>query len=163
MTNNVSQCDISQNEKPKVKEHIITIDNTIERTTKPTFDEIKYIHSNFKKLTIDSVEDLNFCVVKRGYTWSPAMFKNDNRNNRNWLSQSIFVLDFDDGMTPKEVLKRLKSYDIKPNLLYSTFSDSKELRKFRLILFLDKTSTGSLLQTISPINFFEPSLNVIWV
>ena len=139
MTNNVPKCDITHIKK--VKEHTITIDNTIERTTKPTFDEIKYIHSNFKKLTIDSVEDLNFCVVERGYTWSPAMFKNDKRNNRNWLNQSIFVLDFDDGMTPKEVLKRLKSYDIKPNLLYSTFSDSKELRKFRLILFLDKTIT----------------------
>ena len=120
--------------------HFITVDDSIKRTSKPTTRrEISLIQQNLKtRKFINNIDELSHNIVENGYTWSPAIYAENYRNNKNWIQQSLFVLDFDDGITPEEVIKRLTEYNIKPNLLYATFSDSIELRKFRLILYIDK-------------------------
>jgi len=122
--------------------HKITIDNTVIRTSKPHSSEMGRINNNIKTVVeISNQKQLSDLLVEKGYTWSPAIFSPNKRNNKNWLQQSMFVLDFDDGITPEEILERCKRNGLHANLIHSTFSDSKELRKFRLILFLDEVIT----------------------
>jgi hypothetical protein len=75
------------------------------------------------------------------HTWSGGLF-NGLRSNSTWVKQSVFALDFDDGeITIDEVFTRLKEFGIVPQIWYSTFSDSPELRKFRVVIFLDTPIT----------------------
>ena len=61
---------------------------------------------------------------------------------RHGTKQSVFALDFDNGeITIDEVYSRLKELGIVPQLWYTTFSDSPELRKFRVVIFLDTPVT----------------------
>ena len=50
-----------------------------------------------------------------------------------WRSQKIFALDFDDNSNHDEIINRLISCGIRPCFGYTTFSDSPEWHKFRLI------------------------------
>lgn len=76
--------------------------------------------------------------LSTGQTFCPAVFKNNKRENKSFLSQQIFGLDFDSGIEPQVVIDKLKSYSINVNLFYSTFSNTKDTPKFRLcILFVD--------------------------
>jgi len=76
-----------------------------------------------------------------GYTWSGAIF-NSTRSNATWTSQQVFALDFDKGtITPDEVTNTLNQFGFKPQLYYSTFSDSPVLRKFRMVFFLESPIT----------------------
>jgi len=85
-----------------------------------------------------SIDPLSFAeLMMQGRTFSPAKYKG-LRNNDNWIGQSVFCLDFDSGIQPDEVIERLKENGIDPNVVYSSFSDSPELRKFRVVLFLDR-------------------------
>ena len=75
------------------------------------------------------------------YTWSGGKF-NGTRSNDTWIEQQVFGLDFDDGtITPEEVIERLNEIGIKPQIWYSTFSDSDKKRKFRVVIFLDEPVT----------------------
>ncbi len=51
------------------------------------------------------------------------------------------ALDFDGGLSPDLAIERMQSYNITPNAWYPTFSDTPEIRKFRLIFFLDTLIT----------------------
>jgi len=63
---------------------------------------------------------------------------NGSRKNDNWESQQVFALDFDSGLEPTEAYNKLKDLGITPQIIYTSFSDSKELRKFRVVFVLDK-------------------------
>lgn len=78
-----------------------------------------------------------------GKTWCPAIFKDNKRKNDQWLEQQIFALDFDNCTTPEEAIETLGTYGITPNMVYGSFSDSAELRKFRLIFLLDTVISNS--------------------
>jgi len=122
----------------------ITTDNTVVRTSKPIKSEIGKINNNLKhRINITSATQLNDLLVNNGFSWSPAIFKDNKRKNANWLEQSIYVLDFDDGITPETVIERCKRNGIIPNLLYTTFSDSPSKRKFRAVFFLDEIINDS--------------------
>jgi hypothetical protein len=75
--------------------------------------------------------------IKNGFCFTPAVFKGD-RNNANWISQQLFALDFDSGFTPEEAFERLEEYNLTPQIAYTTFSDSPEKRKFRILIAIDK-------------------------
>jgi hypothetical protein len=76
-------------------------------------------------------------MMSAGMTFSPALFKNNQRKNANWQEQSVFALDFDSGVTPEEIVSRFNKHSIDPNVVYLSFSDTPEHRKFRVVLFLD--------------------------
>ncbi len=119
------------------KKYRITVDKTTQ-VTKPNKKEIKEIH----KRLIDAEETtipefMEF--IANGYTWSGGVF-DGNLKNVNWGSQSIFGLDFDNNrtiITPEVVISRFKEFNIVPQVLYETFSSSKDLMKFRVVLFID--------------------------
>lgn len=59
-------------------------------------------------------------------------------NKENWLKSTIIGLDFDRGeMSVDNVYEKFKEFGITPNLHYDTFSTTKKLHKFRVVLFLD--------------------------
>ena len=119
------------------KKYRITVDKTTQ-LKKPIKKEIKKIHQrliNAEEITIP--EFIEF--MDKGYTWSGGVF-DGKLKNVNWGSQSIFGLDFDNNktiITLEEVISRFKEFNIVPQVLYETFSSSKDLMKFRVVLFID--------------------------
>ena len=70
--------------------------------------------------------------------WSGGIF-DGVVNNKNWIQQSIIGLDFDSGkQTIEEVYNIFETIGIIPNLYYHTFSSTKDLPRFRIVLFFDK-------------------------
>ena len=80
-------------------------------------------------------------VLPDGIGFSPCEYNDNYRNNDNWLSSSLIVLDFDSGIEPSAVSEMLLSFNITPNVIYSSFSDSPEKRKFRVIIAFDEVYT----------------------
>lgn len=92
--------------------------------------------THFTGLTITEFSE--YVSPPYSYTWSGAKF-NGFRSNNNWVEQCVFGLDFDDGdITPEETIERLNQIGIYPQVWYSTFSDSPQKRKFRVVIFLDE-------------------------
>ena len=95
--------------------------------------EIKKSISIVKELTIEEVAD---AVLK--YSFTPSVLIGGHKNE-NWVSQQMFALDFDNGLDPLDFIKRLKDIQMDlPNILYSSFSDQPDKRKFRAIWVLDE-------------------------
>jgi len=124
----------------------ITIDVTRTYTSKPPKSAMGSINNNLNTvMTIETSQDLAklVCDAKGARTWSPSVF-NGSRSNANWKGASIVALDFDGGVTPDEVLSMLSSKGVEAGLVYATFSDSPELRKFRVVMFLDREVTDMI-------------------
>ena len=85
---------------------------------------------NSTKLTIE--EFAREITYPNGKSYCPAIF-NGSRSNENWISQQIFALDFDGGITFNEVRDQLKEYDLDCTFAYNTFSNTPELPKFRVV------------------------------
>lgn len=116
-----------------VMQHKILLDS-INYQSKPDGSEIKKINNRIINcLTeIDIIEFSEQVTQPHSRTWIPACLKG-SRKNDSWKSQSIFALDFDDGIIFEQVLERLKEYNLNCTFAYSTFSDSIEQPKFRVI------------------------------
>ena len=105
-------------------------------SSKPT--DYPFIQKNLKTDREVSIKEFSELVTQPyGYTFTPCKLKG-LRSSKNWESSSIIGLDFDNGMNPDEAIAKVKSFGLRPNVVYSTFSDTPEKRKFRIILFLDK-------------------------
>lgn len=119
------------------KKYQFTID-TYSQQTKPIKDEFCNITNRMNTVTGLTINEFSkYVSAPHSYSWTGSIF-NGRVNNNNWVSQSIFALDFDDGsITVEEVYNVFKTYNIVPQLWYSTFSDSPSLRRFRIVLFLD--------------------------
>ncbi|MEM9220756.1 MAG: hypothetical protein AAGD25_41365 [Cyanobacteria bacterium P01_F01_bin.150] len=88
-----------------------------------------------------TVQELSEKVVQPyGFTWVASHFEG-KRKNSNWKSQSVFALDFDNGITFEAVSDRLKDYGLSCCFAYNTFSDSPELAKFRVVFQLGEVIT----------------------
>jgi hypothetical protein len=110
--------------------------DTVKYTSKPEQKEIGLINNRLNKnecLTEISIEELAKEVTcPNGKSWCPALFKG-NRNNDNWQSQQIFALDFDKGCLFDVILERFRKYGLDCTFAYSTFSDSLEFPKYRIV------------------------------
>jgi PHP family Zn ribbon phosphoesterase len=94
-----------------------------------------------KKRCLTINEFAGYVTQPYGYTWSGGMF-NGTRSNSAWTSQQVFALDFDKGtITPEEVIDTIDQFGFKPQLYYSTFSDSPAFPKFRVVFFLESPIT----------------------
>jgi len=115
----------------------LTIDPKTQRT-KPSDKEFGGITNRMNMVTGLTINELaTFVSEPYSYTWTGSLFTG-NVNNENWVSQSIFALDFDNGsITIERVYEIFHTYNIAPQLWYNTLSDSESLRKFRVVLFLD--------------------------
>lgn len=127
-------------------------------TSKPSTKQAKVAESNNTCTTLSNVCPYLFAelVVGQGRSFCPALFKGGKRLNDNWLQQDVFMLDFDDNTDYNLVVERFEQYGINPNVLYTTFSDTPEHRKFRVVLFLNKTIKD-------PLKAKELILSLLWV
>jgi hypothetical protein len=95
-----------------------------------------------KQVSVSIEEFAELVAQPYGIVYLPSIF-NGSRKNANWISQSLFCLDFDDDtITIEGVIERFETHGIIPNMYYTTFSDTPEKRKFRFCLFLDQTVTN---------------------
>jgi len=147
--------------------YTITIDPT-PRNQKPDNKEVKSITRNLNLVTGITINEFTELVsLPNSFTWSGGIFVG-TRSNINWKNQSVFALDFDKGtLSIQEIVIRIQQFDIQPQIWYTSFSDSPELRKFRIVFFLDspvddpqlyKLITGSLKKLYPEAdNCFDPA------
>lgn len=101
---------------------------------KPVGQEIGAIQNRLAKTTI-SLRELadnmaNGCTFKCAYM--------NGTKNTDFVSQQLYGLDFDHGITIKEGLHKCETLCIMPVFGYTTFSHSPENHRFRLIFCNDK-------------------------
>jgi len=116
-----------------------------QQKTKPVGKKaLSQIYDGFKT-DMPTVEQLLYYVTSpNSFTWIPAVF-NRRAKMDNWIKQSAFALDFDSGITPEEVMEKLREFDITPNIVYATFRDTIEHRRFRVVLLLEQPITDKQL------------------
>ena len=120
----------------------VTIDSTRRNSSKPQKSEIGTISKNLKtQHSLNLPSDFSKILVQPySVTFCCSTFVDSGKRlNANWEQQSVFALDFDNGINPEEVLERLAKNNIVANITYTSFSDTPELRKFRVLLFINKS------------------------
>ncbi len=101
--------------------------------TKPSKAEIGYISCNITNCISEiEIEDFAQAVGENGRPFTPAIF-NGSRKNENFISQQVYALDFDGGMTIQEFVERAKKYDVTPSFIYETYSSTKNNQRFRVV------------------------------
>lgn len=122
---------------------ILNLD-TKEYSSKPTGFEI----SNISKRIVNQQVNIGIIeltqAVKLGRTFTPGTFRLTDgelkRTNKNWCSQQVLALDFDNGLTLDEALR--DSFFIEnASFLYTTFSHTEEHNKFRVVFCLEEPLT----------------------
>lgn len=113
--------------------------NKFEGPTKMYFGRV----DNSLQTTEKTITEFSQLILRpNAHSWSGGVF-NGKRSKASWLESSVIGLDFDKGLeTVEEVYNKFKEFDITPNLWYTTFGDSPELRKFRVVLFFDQPIKG---------------------
>lgn len=96
---------------------------------KPSGYEIATIQTKLTKTTI-SISDLAHSMAT-GCTFKPGYL--NGTKNKDFISQQIFALDFDDGTTIEQELDRCKELNILPVFGYTSFHHKEEHHKFRLV------------------------------
>lgn len=117
--------------------HKITIDPA-RVSCKPHKSERGKISRRLNRVKEVTIEQFKY-LIKPPYscTWSGGIF-NGSVSNLNWVSQSVFGLDFDDGtLSVQDIYSKLKEYGIIPNVWYHSFSSNESKIKLRVVLFLD--------------------------
>lgn len=115
------------------------IDRTQYRA-KPEPEQIRKIQCNLETPQEIDVQDL-FGVICSGGSFRAAAI--NGKSDSGFLSQQIFGADIDNDtseaerLTPEQAIDRARSAGLTPNFIYPTFSDKKELRKFRVLFLID--------------------------
>nr|WP_092067941.1 hypothetical protein [Dendrosporobacter quercicolus]NSL46854.1 hypothetical protein [Dendrosporobacter quercicolus DSM 1736]SDL66676.1 hypothetical protein SAMN04488502_101500 [Dendrosporobacter quercicolus] len=111
-------------------------------TSKPIGSEAAQISNRIAK----NIEVLNcpasiysfvLDVGHRGHAFSPATFLNGSRKIDNFDQMQLLVLDFDGGISHKDVFDRARRYDIPILFSYETFSSTEEDERFRVCFLND--------------------------
>lgn len=123
-------------DKMSISYNIVTLNMTNKCTSKPveSYEKAKESNNTCTSVQVTVAELTHY--LKEGRSFCPAMF-NGKRSNANWIGQSVFCLDFDNGVQPSAIIERCQENNIIVNILYTTFSDKPEHRKFRVVFFLD--------------------------
>ncbi|NEZ46256.1 hypothetical protein FDF74_03395 [Clostridium niameyense] len=93
-----------------------------------------------KNQVVIRVNELIEEIIKgKSFTLAAFKYGDDNKIHRTkacWESQDLLALDFDQGITPEEFLERSKELNLMPTFVYTSFSDTMKLRKFRAVYVL---------------------------
>lgn len=110
---------------------------TIKLNSKPTKDsQVGIIRNSLNNIV--EIDILQLTRVVLNFPFTPSVLRGGS-SATNWESQQVFVLDFDNGFTPDEFLERIRKYEMEePTIIYTSFSDSPEKRKFRVVFVLDE-------------------------
>ena len=107
--------------------------------SKPNKKDFPAIHKSFYTAEVNILTLVKH--LKEGKTFAPAIFKDNNRINANFISTQVFALDFDDNQDPEEKIKLFSEYGIQVNIIYYSFSHTEEHKKFRFVFFIDTEIT----------------------
>ena len=119
------------------KTYLMTIDPT-RQSGKPNKWDYNKISNQIVLVTgLTSEEIVIYSAPPYSYTFCTAILKG-KRINKNWNGQQSFMLDFDSGISPKEVIDKLLEHDIIVNIIYYTFSHTEEFPRFRIVILLDE-------------------------
>ncbi len=119
------------------KTYLMTIDPT-RQSGKPNKRDYNKISNQIVLVTgLTSEEIVIYSAPPYSYTFCTAILKG-KRINKNWTGQQSFMLDFDSGITPKEVITKLLEHGIIVNIIYYTFSHTEEHPRFRIVILLDE-------------------------
>ncbi len=88
------------------------------------------------KIQTVTIREFAEAVGQDGRTFTPAIF-NGARKIDNFVSQQVYVLDFDDGFTIAEFKERANKYKMEYAIIYEKFSSTKEQEKFRVVFIND--------------------------
>ena len=123
--------------------------DSVAHSSKPSKLELGAINKrvildrNFVNVTFDEFVKK---VAQEGKSFLPAHFTNETRTNATWEYQFIFGLDIEHGETLQEALDICKTYNLLPNLIYTTFSHTEEEHRFRIVWFMEEVITDVRLQ-----------------
>lgn len=112
--------------------------------SKPIGGEVGIINNrickNDRVVALEEIEDFkSFAeyVGRQGVTFCPATFHNEIRNVENFKEMQLLVLDFESGISLKDVVDRTKKYNIPMLMAYETLTEGEN--RFR-VLFKNNTS-----------------------
>jgi hypothetical protein len=130
---------------------------------KPTGFEVAKISSEIgkcdEKLNCPtSIYEFAYDVGMSGKTFSPATFTDGSRGQENFEQMQLMVLDFDGGVSYKEIQERARRYELPILFSYSTFSSTEDDERFRAVFLNDipiqdrraAKITKNLLRTVFP-------------
>lgn len=110
----------------------------IKNTVKPSGSEIGRIQNSFIPYNNITLNDLKV-LIENGITFKPATLS--GRKNKDFVSQQLFAMDFDSGITIEDAISKSIDAGLIPNAYYESFSSTQELVKFRLLFVLDEAIT----------------------
>lgn len=127
--------------------------DTVCFTEKPKRDDIRSMKSRLaaQPETVCTPEQLAE-VVLQGRTYNPGILQGGAKAE-NWTKQQLFCLDIDNKeaenfpeklLTVEQALERCRENHILPFLIYSTFSSTPEIPKYRLCFCADSYITEPL-------------------
>jgi hypothetical protein len=118
------------------KTYLFTIDPT-RQSGKPNNRDYNKISNKIVLVTgLTSGEIVIYSAPPYCYTFCTATL-NGKRINKNWTGQQAFMLDFDSGITSKEVIEKLFEHGIIVNIIYYTFSHTEKHPRFRIVILLE--------------------------
>lgn len=122
----------------------ITCDTSQTHSTKPTREEGYHIFKriNDRKNVPTPERFLEITCHPNGFSWTPALFSNKGQ----WTGTNVIALDVDDVSIPvKKATAMIENPDLRPTLMYYTFSSNEEedLPRYRLVWLLDDTITDA--------------------
>jgi hypothetical protein len=119
------------------KKYLMTIDPT-RQSGKPNKRDYNKISNQIVLVTgLTSEEIVIYSAPPYSYTFCTAIL-NGKRINKNWTGQQAFMLDFDSGITPKEVIEKLFEHGIIVNIIYFTFRHTEKHPRFRIVILLEE-------------------------
>jgi effector-binding domain-containing protein len=133
--------------KNEEKKYKVSLSNIKLKSKPKSVYEKGKINNSLKSNLLTYKELVEYLTAPNSQTIAPSIYLNDQRSNKNWLSQQIFMLDFDGGISKTEVKERFEKYGITPNFIYYTFSHTEEKEKFRVVLLMDTEVTDSKIAT----------------
>lgn len=128
--------------------------DTVSYNSKPTGKEIGFINYRLvnqknEEFTLEDIAN----ALSHGHTIVPAVVEGE-RKKENWKQQQIFLVDIDNAnkdksklseqeyITPAQALDICKQNNIKPFLIYHTFSSKPDFLKFRLCFAMNRIITN---------------------
>lgn len=133
--------EIRRNNKPSngnkfikdIKQPIKLTLDLAKQPKKPTKEQVAAISNRLVKHYTIELETLGkVLVAPYSVTFCPGVFRRKRRNS-DWSLQQLFALDFDDNTPPETIIERSYELGLIPNIVYTSFSDTPEHRKFRVI------------------------------
>ena len=105
--------------------------------SKPQKNEVVRISNRITHITTDcEVKEFIEEVGNNGQTFMPALMVGKRISN-NFQGQQVYALDFDNGITYEEFMKRACELELYPAFVYKTFSYTKKNPKFRAVYIND--------------------------